>query len=131
MPLTFGGNFAPPFTDQKLDAYKALAESAAPEIKDAMLVLHHCVAKWWNLPESTGAGKPHASGRGLMVPLDDSIKADLDDHIPWPKELAAYGQLFESISNETHKPLRDAAFHLLWGVQELNLDREPMTTDKL
>jgi hypothetical protein len=28
-------------------------------------------------------------------------------------------------------PLRDAAHHLLWHVRELNLDREPVTNDKL
>lgn len=133
MPLTYGGTFAPPFTDEKLADYKALAESpsTSPEVSDAMLVLHACIAQWWELPESNGAGKPHISGRGVIVPLEAEIAKTMFDAIPWKKELDAYATLFDGIDNGTDKPLRDAAFHLLWGVNELNLDREPMTTDKL
>lgn len=29
----------------------------------------------------------------------------------------------------SNKPLRDADFHLLWFVKELNKDREPITND--
>ena len=126
-----GGSFAPPLTDEALADYHALALAAEPEVRDAMLELHACVAQWWDLPESTGEGTPHASGRGQVVALDEPIKAALEQAIPWPRELTAIGTLFETIPAGTEPNLRNAAFHLLWFVTELCLDREPMTADKL
>ena len=126
-----GGSFAPPLTDDKLASYMKLAETAPREIADAMLTLLNCAEKWWNLPESTGGGKPHPSGRGQIVPLDATIAKKLWDHIPWKRELDSMEPLFEAIDPSKDKPLRDACFHLLWHARELDLDREPITNDKI
>jgi hypothetical protein len=67
----------------------------------------------------------------LIVDLDEQIAKDLWDHIPWDEELDVIAAEFEKISNETHRDLRNAAFHLLWHAKELVRDREPITTDKL
>lgn len=129
-PNYAGGSFAPPLSDEQLAAYKALAESTAGPVGDAMRTLLKCCLNWWNLPESTTVSKLHSSGRGQIVPLDEPIKAALYDDIPWDHELAAIQSLFDGIP-AGHKALRDAAFHCLWVVKELNLDREPITADKL
>jgi hypothetical protein len=41
--------------------------------------------------------------------------------------------LLDTLPSDTpsQKSLRDAAFHLLWHVVELDKDREPITADKL
>jgi hypothetical protein len=128
----FGGSFAPPLTDEKLAAYKQFADAAAdPQIRDAMLVLHNCAAQWWEQPESTGDGRPHPSGRGVIVDLDQPIAAALFDHIPWKDELDVFAARFDGIDAVASKELRDAAFHLLWFARELDLDREPLTANKL
>lgn len=129
-----GGTFAPPLSDEKLSEYKSLIDglSNSSPVKYAMQQLHNCCAKWWDLPESSETEtKNHSSGIGIIVPLETEIAKALWDHIPWAHEIEAIKILFEEISNDTHKPLRDAAFHLLWHVIELNLDREPLTVDKL
>lgn len=126
-----GGSFAPPITEEQLAAYQALADSAEAEVREAMLTLHNCVAQWWELPESTVEGQPHASGRGVIVPLTNDLKAQLFDAIPWSRELKSMGELFEQLDAATQRDLRNAAFHLLWYVNELNLDREPISLDKL
>ena len=142
-----GGSFAPPLSDELIAKYEAMIDalSADDPIRDAMTKLLHCCGVWWDLPESKRAGSPHMSGRGSVVPLEHEHKAALFDAIPWshrslPRdaqgnptrgELDHMGDLFETISNETRRELRDAAHHLLWHVHELDLDREPITTDKL
>lgn len=126
-----GGSFAPPLSDDKIAAYKSLAATASPQISDAMNVLLACVEHWWELPESTQNGKPHGSGAGNIVPLEDAHAGSLDPLIPWAEELQMYAALFEGIDPATDKPLRDAAHHLLWTVRELDLGREPMTKDRL
>jgi len=127
-----GGSFAPPLTDEKLAAFKALAASAPGPVRDAMTTLQACVEKWWELPDSGPDGsRPHPSGRGTIVPLDGPIASALDEHIPWEHELAAYSNLFSAIDPVTQRDLRNAAFHLLWHVKELNFGREPLTADKL
>lgn len=125
-----GGSFAPPLTDELLAAYHALLATLDPRepVADAFRTLLACVEKWWSLPESTGTkARPHASGSGVIVPLEDRYQSELWELIPYGDELAAYGQRFDALTGE----LRQAAFHLLWHVNELNLDREPITQDKL
>lgn len=146
MPRFIGGSFAPPLTDASLAAYKSLAEAlpATSPVRDAMLRLHACVSRWWDLPESTGGGRPHPVGRGFIVDLDKEIAASLWDSIPWgggkdadgnpvPDELGEMARVFDVIpaTPAASKALRDAAHHLLWFAKELNLDREPITNDKL
>lgn len=131
MPATrtqIGGSFAPPLTDELLAAYHAQALEATEEVRDAMLKLHALAAQWWELPESTGDGKPHPSGRGFVVALDEPIAKQLWDAIPWTRELDMMAALFETLPVGA---LRNAAFHLLWFAKELDLDREPLTSDKL
>jgi hypothetical protein len=50
--------------------------------------------------------------------------------VPWRYEIEAMQRLFDGI-DPAEKELRDAAFHLLWFVTELERDREPVTNDKL
>lgn len=124
-----GGTFAPPLSDEKLAAYEGIAATASPEVKDAMGTLQACVRKWWALPDSTGVNRtPHPSGRGAIIPLDDHIAKELWDSIPWTHELNAIQGLFDGIPSDQTE-LRNAAFHLLWHVKELDLDREPITND--
>lgn len=129
-----GGSFAPPLTDDLMAAYRAMFDKVDPQsqLRAALDVCYACCSKWWELPESTnGNTKMHPTGRGVIQALDDSIAKDLWEHIPWTSEIDTFANLFERISNETNKPLRDAAHHLLWHVRELDLDREPLTKDKL
>lgn len=143
-----GGSFAPPLSEELFVAYKAMidAEPAGP-VKDAMTQLYNCCAAWWNLPDSSGTGsKPHASGIGVIVPLDHEVRTALDTHVPWNHELdAMHGhdaegapKVLEAIDPVAQRDLRNAAFHLLWHVRELAIGpdhgewgREPITTDKL
>lgn len=130
-PVRFGGSFAPPLTAEKLAAYRTLAETAEPEAKDAMQKLLLMAETFQMTGESKLGGTPHPSGRGTVVPLEEAEKERIFDVVPWEKELRMYGQVFETISHETHPDLRNAAFHLLWYGKELCLDREPITNDKL
>lgn len=126
-----GGSFAPPLTDDALARYADIAKSATAPVQDAMTKLLSCVSTWWNLPESNGTTTtPHSSGRGTIIPLDGVIAKTLYDLIPWEHELDAIQSLFDRI-DPSQKDLRNAAFHLLWHVKELNQDREPVTADKL
>jgi hypothetical protein len=126
-----GGNFAPPLSDEKLAAYTALVAGLKPSpVRDAMTSLLRCCAKWWELPEPAGtAARAHPSGRGVVVPLAPGHAKDLDDLIPWGHELKAAEELLDGIDPVGDKALRDAAFHLLWHVKELDLGREPLTND--
>ena len=55
----------------------------------------------------------------------------------WRQAVANHAATHPESSSSIPRPvledtqLRDAAFHLLWHVKELDLDREPITTDKL
>jgi hypothetical protein len=131
MAQRFGGVFAPPLTADKLATYRELAATAHYQVRDAMLALCDMVAKFQETPESTAPGTKHPSGRGVMVPLSDAEVLRIWDVVPDEDELKLYGDRFEKIDAVTEKPLRDAAFHLLWYGRELFLDREPMTKDKL
>lgn len=126
-----GGSFAPPLSDETIAKYEAMiAALPASPVKDGMATCLNCCKKWWDLPESNSKKVPHMTGVA-MTPLDKPIMVALDEHIPWENEIQAIADAFETISNETNKPLRDAAFHLLWHVRELNLDREPITKDRV
>jgi hypothetical protein len=128
-----GGSFAPPLSDEKFAAYKALAAGLPPSpVKDAMAGMIRCCEAWWGLPEPAGtAVRAHPSGRGQVVALQADHAAALDDLIPWGYELKAAQELFEGIDPAKDKAVRDAAFHLLWHVVELDRGREPLTNDKL
>lgn len=126
-----GGSFAPPLSDELLDKYQALIAQSQGAIKDTLTTLLTCCRKWWELPESVGGGNAHPSGRGFIVELDHAIKESLWDLIPWPHEIKAMESLLNTLDPIGQKDLRNAAFHLLWHVKELDLDREPITTDKL
>lgn len=127
----FGGSFAPPLSDAQMAVYAALIEQL-PEcaLKDALRALYTCVEEWWAQPESTGEGRPHPSGRGVIVDLDESVRLALDPHVPWEEELDHHQRLCDAIP-AGDRALRDCAFHLLWHARELCLDREPITADKL
>lgn len=132
MTNRFGGSFAPPLTDEKLAAYKALIDAQpASHLKDALNTVLACSEAWWVAPESTGKGIPHPSGSGFIVDLDAEIAKSLFDVIPWKQELDMFQTLFDGIDNSSERALRDAAFHLLWHARELENDREPITHDKL
>jgi len=131
--MQYGGSFAPPLTEEKLAEYQSLIsvlDTHSP-IRHAMQSLMDCCVAWWSQPESTGDGRPHPSGQGVIINLDKPIAEALWDATPWDHELKAYGELFDKIDPRTEKPLRDAAHHLLWHGWELFHDREPMTADKL
>lgn len=139
MATQFGGSFAPPLDAERVRAYRELADDASPEVRQAMNQLCEMVSAHQRLTRSKRSGTPHPSGRGMHVPLEgETIKA-LWDLVPWPdeapgehaNEVAQLSALFDGIDAAKYKPLRDAAFHLLWYAVELARDREPMTTDKL
>lgn len=127
----YGGSFAPPLDATKIAAYRELGTAAGGQIGEAVGKLCDMVALFQETPASTANGVPHPSGRGVMVPLEDEEIKRIWDAVPWDTENAMYAALFDTINPTTDKPLRDAAFHLLWFSVELEKDREPMTTDKL
>lgn len=124
----FGGSFAPPL--DSLEPYKSLAATAPEQVKDYMTKLIVMLETFRQTPDSTLPGSPHPSGRGNIVPLDDAEVKRIWDVVPWSEELDAMAVVFDRIGPE-QKPLRDAAFHLLWFGRELCADREPITSDKL
>lgn len=126
-----GGSFAPPLAADTLAAYRALAASAPPQVRDAMNVLLVLAEEHRKHPESTAAGAPHPSGRGRIVPLAVAVADALDPLVPWDEELEMFAAVFGRIDGAEDKSLRDAAFHLLWYAKELSLGREPLTCDKL
>lgn len=149
-----GGSFAPPLTDELLAKYrKTIKALPAGPVKDALGSLMPCCEKWWDLPEPSGTKTAkHLVGVGTIVSLQDDHRHALDEHIPWEHELDAIQRLFDALPTGTTPPgqeqfvdgvrravvtdpaardLRNMAFHLLWHVRELNLDREPLTADKL
>ena len=125
-----GGSFAPPLTESVISDYRGLVKKAEPQVAEAMQKLLDCVDVWWELPESTEKSSKHESGRADVTPLDEKTKKTLWDHIPWTDELRMYAGLFDRI-DPSQKELRDAAHHLLWFAFELDLDREPLTLDKV
>lgn len=127
--------FAPPLTDELLAKYEGLAAGLATSpLKDALLECLTPVKLWWDLPESKAdPDKPKLRilhrGEAASVAVRDlepEFAAALFEAIPWDHEIEGIERLFDAIPVE-QKALRDAAFHLLWHVKELNLDREPLT----
>ena len=131
MALHYGGSFAPPLDASKLASYRTLAGTATRPVADGMMSLISMMEAFHKQPASTNKGKPRASGRGEIVQLEKPVVDALDPHVPWDHEIKALSELFDTIPNDTQKPLRDAAFHLLWFATELAKDREPITKDKL
>lgn len=127
--VRIGGTFAPPVDETVLTSYHdQIVSMSDSQVKEYLTKCYECVAAWWNLPESSGEGTPHPSGRGLIVDLTKENKEALWDLIPWQEELNVISTVFDSLPSG---PVRNMAFHLLWFVNELNLDREPMTADKI
>ncbi len=128
-----GGSFAPPLTNELLASYRETVDALPTSpIKDALSALLNCCGVWWELPDPVGTAMwQHQSGRGTVVKLQADHAATLDPHIPWAHELESFKALFDAISNDTQRDLRNLAFHLLWHVIELDLGREPLTKDKL
>ena len=132
--------YAPPITAQKLSDYEALiAAMPVSPVKESLQKLLACVNAWFVLPDSPrtdGELVNHIHNGQLVtvkeVPFTQELIEQLWDVTPWMHELAGLSTtnddgLFDSLSG----PIRDAAFHLLWHVKEITLDREPMTLDKL
>lgn len=138
---------APVLDDERLAAYEQRAAAAPPAVREAMTGLIAMLRKFRETPDSTLPGEPldtsytrnpfrhPETGEPVdpprRVPLEAAEIDRIWDDVPWEHEIRAMDDLFAAIDNTTHKPLRDAAFHLLWFARELRLDREPLTQDKL
>lgn len=131
--------FAPALSEAKITDYEIVVANQRdnPPLHDAMTSLLKCVKEWWKLPESKRADgdrfKIRHKGKEQVlhfVPLEEDHQKKLFDLIPWDHELKAIQSLFDTIPAD-NKELRDCAFHLLWYVRELCLDREPLSQDKL
>jgi hypothetical protein len=126
-----GGSFAPPLPPERLEEYKALAESADPQTADGMRGLIKMLEIFNETPRSREAGRPHPVGRGVIVPLEEAEVKRIWDVAPWREELDMLAGVFDRLDPVAQKALRDAAFHLLWFGYELTMDREPLTADLL
>lgn len=129
----FGGSFAPPITAAKISEYNALLSTPAADefdlkVKSTCKDLLKMVQVFQETPASASAGSKHPSGRGTIVPLEESEINRIDAYVPWDHECDAYQALFDKLPTGA---LRNAAFHLLWFAKELTKDREPLTNDKL
>lgn len=135
MPIQYGGSFAPPLTADKLKDYRKLVAKSSPEIKEAIEKLCVMAELFIQTPPSKNGGKPHPSGKGVIVPLETEEIKRIWDHVPWAYECDAFQSLFDTLpSGPKGSPeydLRNAAFHLLWYAKELTSDREPLTNDRL
>ena len=130
--MQLAGSFAPPLGPSELANYKLIiANCTNPQVKEAMTKLHGMVVEFQRTPRSKMQGSPHASGMGVVVPLEPEEVARMDQHVPWREELDMYDKLFDALSPIEQRDLRNAAFHLLWYGYELLLDREPITKDQL
>lgn len=132
MQQRFGGSLAPPLSVEDCEKYMGVAKEAHPQVAEAMATLAALViAHKEQCSPSTAKGTPHKSGTGLMVPLYPDTVKTLDPHMPWPEELKMMGEIFDKIDPVEEEDLRNAAHHLLWYANELNIGREPMTCDLL
>jgi hypothetical protein len=128
----FGGSFAPPLTDKQLDNYEDLAnECDDPQVQDYMLNLVKMVRKFRETEPSKKKGTKHPSGVGTITQLEDAEIERIWDVVPWMEETKVMSEVFDRISPDDDKELRNAAHHLLWFAVELSQDREPLTNDKL
>lgn len=126
-----GGTFAPPLDEPLLTRYEHLTEQGGEKIREAMNKLVKLLRTFWQTPRSRLPGSNHPSGKGVIVPLEDSEIKRIWDDVPWMEELTLYGTWFEAIDPIRDRDLRNAAFHLLWYATELCLDREPITADQV
>jgi hypothetical protein len=133
-----GGSFAPPIDAAKVESYRKLAESADPQVGDAMGKLLDMIELYLDAPApkkaakaKADAGKPHPSGLGTIFAMPKEEVERLWDVVPWQDETNMYLAVFDRIDPVKDKALRDAAFHLGWFAVELGKDRVPITTDKL
>lgn len=125
-----GGSFAPPLSAEKLAAYAALVPTIEdPQVKETMEKLHALGVEFQKTPSSTLAGSPHPSGMGEIVRLEPAEIQRIWDLVPWDYELAAMQTKLDGLAADS--PLRTPAFHLLWMAKELEMGREPITSDKL
>lgn len=131
--VLYGINAAPPLPKEKVPVYREMGRALEPRLREPFMRLCDMVELFYETPASTADGVPHplAPDRAVIVPLTEDEKARMWDAIPWPDELDLYGQLFDAIDNASQHDLRNAAYHLLWFARELDLDREPITTDKI
>lgn len=127
----YGGSFAPELSESDLAFYKSQIDKTDPQtvLGDYLRKTLKPIETWWNLPESVGpSGELHPSGRGVLQPLDAEVAEELWEDIPWQAEINAIQAEFEKMPTGE---LRNIAFHLLWYLNELNLDREPLTRQRV
>lgn len=128
----FGGSFAPPITAEKLASYEALASRCEDrQVKDYVGQLLHMYSVFSQTGQSTEPKTSHPSGVGYKQPLTQQEIDRIWDVVPWKEDLDSIAKVFDRIDAGKNKPLRDAAFHLLWFAYELTADREPLTADRL
>ncbi len=121
----FGGSFAPPIDEAKLEEYRQLAGNVSDEqASDYMLQLVEMLDLFFETGDSSLQGSPHPSGVGSVVPLEDAEIKRIWDKVPWAADCDAMGKTFRKLQGVE----RNAAYHLLWYARELTQDREPMTT---
>jgi hypothetical protein len=125
-----GGSFAPPLTKKEIEEYRKVAENARPQIKGIVNQLADLAELFQQTPRSKKKGTAHPSGTGQIVKLEEEEVKRIDQAVPWDYELEAMQKVLDTIEGRD-KELRKAAFHLLWYAKELNLDREPLTNDRL
>lgn len=113
--ISRGGSFAPPLTDELIDKYEQLGQTAVGSVADALRSLLKVVKMWWELEESKQPGSPHpvdaeaiANGRrplfgAMMIPLEKEHQKHLWDDIPWDDELDLFAQRFENVQLEETK----------------------------
>lgn len=141
--IYIGGSFAPPLSDEALDRIESeiIPTITHPGVKDGMERLAKMLRTFRETPDSAAAGRPHPSGVGTIIHLEDEEVKRIWDHVPWlnqdqrfrhgkvgDDDCDQYGALFDTLPTG---PARDAAFHLLWYARELANDREPITTSRL
>jgi hypothetical protein len=127
----YGGSFAPEMSETDFRYYKSRIDQTDVEtvLGDYLRKTLKPIETWWDLPESVGpSGELHKSGRGVLQPLDAEVLEALWEDIPWEPEINAIQAEFEKMPTGE---LRNIAFHLLWYLKELNLDREPLTRQRV
>lgn len=127
---------APPLSSGCLAKYADIIDAHNDQFGAAMQVCLNAIEIWWELPDSereklASFSLKHKDEDHVydIVPLEEEHVKALWEHLPWDYEIDAIQNLFNTIPMAQNE-LRDAAFHLLWHVKELSLDREPITQDK-
>lgn len=96
-----GGSFAPPLTADKIAEYRELAKQADPKVGSVMESLCTMVETFQQTPASTNGGRPHPSGRGTIVALEQKEIERIDPVVPWDYEVEAYQKLFDELPTGT------------------------------